>query len=165
IKVRKGPNVVTFLPDDIILNSQRAFDININNTTGFGTAFGGTAGIGTAPTGRYIAPAGAGNCQSRFAGECGFNNLIIYGPSFFKFDVTLAKKFNLGESRNIELRALALDVLNRPNFRVGGWNADVVGIFPGGSTFGQLGSGTSYNDLGSQDPGGRIIDLMIRFNF
>lgn len=165
IKVRKGPNVVTYLPDDIILNSQRAFDININNTTGFGTAFGGTAGIGTAPTGRYIAPAGSGNCQSRFAGECGFNNLILYGPSFFKFDVTLAKKFNLGEKRNIELRALALDVLNRPNFRIGSWNADVVGIFPGGSTFGQLGSGTSYNDLGSQDPGGRIIDLMIRFNF
>lgn len=170
IKVRKdtvinGVGVVTYLPDDIILNSQRAFDINVSNTTGFGANFGGTAGIGNAPTGRYIAPAGAGNCQSRFAGECGFNNLIIYGPSFFKLDVTLAKKFNLGESRNIELRVLALDALNRPNFRVGGFNADVVGIFPGGSTFGQLGAGTAYNDLGSQDPGGRIIDLMIRFNF
>ncbi|MEJ7860344.1 MAG: TonB-dependent receptor [Pyrinomonadaceae bacterium] len=170
IKVRKdtvinGVGVVTYLPDDIILNSQRAFDIDVSNTTGFGTAFGGTAGIGTAPTGRFIAPAGAGNCQSRFAGECGFNNLIIYGPSFFKLDVTLAKKFNLGEKRSIELRALALDALNRPNFRVGGFNADVVGVFPGGSTFGQLGAGTAYNDLGSQDPGGRIIDLMIRFNF
>ncbi len=159
IKVRKGPDVVTYLPDDIILNSQRAFDININNANGFGTNFGG------APTGRYIAPAGSGNCQSRFAGECGFNNLIIYGPSFFKLDVTLAKKFNLGESRNLEIRMLALDALNHPNFRVGGWNADVVGIFPGSSTFGQLGAGTAYNDLGSQDPGGRIIDFQIRFNF
>jgi hypothetical protein len=161
IKVRKGPDVVTYLPDDIILNSQRAFDININNANGFGTNFGG------APTGRYIAPAGSGNCQSRFAGECGFNNLIIYGPSFFKLDVTLAKKFNLGEKRNLEIRMLALDALNHPNFRVGGWNADVVGVFPGSSTFGQLGTNplTSYNDLGSQDPGGRIIDFQIRFNF
>jgi hypothetical protein len=80
-------------------------------------------------------------------------------------DVTLAKKFNLGERRNIEIRMLALDALNRPNFRVGGWNADVVTVFPGALTFGQLGSGTAYNDLGSQDPGGRIIDFMIRFNF
>ncbi len=172
IKVRKdtvinGVNVVTYLPLEIIQNSQRAFDININNANGFGTTFGG------APTGRYIAPAGAGNCQSRFAGECGFNNLIVYGPSFFKFDVTLAKKFNLGESRNIEIRMLALDALNHPNFRVGGFNADVVAPsststlynLVGSSTFGQLTSGSTYNDLGSQDPGGRIIDFQIRFNF
>lgn len=171
IKVRKdtvinGVNVVTYLPLDIIQNSQRAFDINVNNANGYGTNFGEGG-----PTGRFIAPAGFGNCQSRFAGECGFNNLIVYGPSFFKFDVTLAKKFNLGESRNIELRMLALDALNHPNFRVGGFNADVVtslaanGTFPGSSIFGQLGAGTAYNDLGSQDPGGRIIDFMIRFNF
>ncbi len=99
--------------------------------------------------------------------------MIIYGPSFFKLDVTLAKKFNLGESRNIEIRMLALDALNRPNFRVGGFNADVVTPsststlynLVGSSTFGQLPSGSTYNDLGSQDPGGRIIDFQIRFNF
>ena len=31
IKFRKVPNAVTFLPDDIILNTQLAFDINVNN--------------------------------------------------------------------------------------------------------------------------------------
>jgi hypothetical protein len=91
--------------------------------------------------------------------------LIVYGPSFFKFDFTLAKKFNLGESRNLEIRMLALDALNHPNFRVGGWNADTVFINPSLSTFGQLPNGSAYNDLGSQDPGGRIIDFQIRFNF
>ncbi len=165
IKVRKdsvinGVNVVTYLPVDIIQNSQRAFDININNANGFGTNFGEGG-----PTGRFIAPAGFGNCQSRFTGECGFTNLILYGPGFFKFDVTATKKFNLGEKRNIELRASAFDALNHPNFRVGGWNADVVGVFAGSSVFGQLGNGTAYQDLGSQDPGGRIFDFQIRFNF
>ncbi len=166
IKVRKdsvinGVNVVTYLPVDIIQNSQRAFDIDIRNTAnGYGTNFGAGG-----PTGRFIAPAGFGNCQSSFNGECGFTNLILHGPGFFKFDVTATKKFNLGEKRNIELRASAFDALNHPNFRVGGWNADVVAVSAASSTFGQLPNGTAYQDLGSQDPGGRIFDFQIRFNF
>ena len=160
------PNLVTWLPDDIILNSQRAFDINVTNTTGYGTTFGGTTGVGTAPTGRFIAPAGYNNCISTYTGQCGFNNLVIYGPSFFKLDLGLAKKINLGERRSIELKATALDLLNHPNFRVGGWTADTVTSGCCGSTFGQLGNGSAYQDVSTtNDPGGRLIDLIIRFNF
>jgi len=73
IGVRKGPNVVTYLPDDIILNTQRAFNIDVTNTAnnGYGTTFG-TGG----PSGRFLAPAGYGNCLQRNVGECGFSNLI-----------------------------------------------------------------------------------------
>ena len=160
------PNLTTWLPDDIILNSQRAFDINISNTTGYGTTYGGTAGVGTAPTGKFIAPAGYGNCVSTFVGQCGFNNLVIYGPSFFKLDVSVAKKFSLGEKRNIELKATFLDALNHPNFRVGGWAADITGAVCCGSTFGQLGSGSAYQAVSTtNDSGGRLIDLTFRFNF
>ncbi len=166
VKVRKGASLVTWLPDDIILNSQRAFDINVSNSTGYGTTFGGTTGTGTAPTGRFIAPSGFGNCVSTYAGQCGFNNLVIYGPSFFKFDVSVSKKFNFGERKNLEIKATALDALNHPNFRVGGWTADITGSGCCGSTFGQLGNGTAYQDVSTtNDPGGRLIDLMIRFNF
>jgi hypothetical protein len=168
IKVRKdsiqnGVNVVTYLPDDIILNTQKAFNIDVSNTAnnGYGTTFG-TGG----PTGRFIAPAGYGNCQQRYAGECGFNNLILYGPSFFKFDVSLSKKIQFDEKRNFELRATFLDALNHPNFRIGGWAADVATATLGGSTFGQLGNGTAYQDISTtNDPGGRLIDIMLRFNF
>jgi hypothetical protein len=161
IKVRKGPNVVTFLPDDIILNTQRAFDISVTGSTGYGNTFGG------APQGRFIAPPGYGNCVSRFAGECGFTNLILYGPNFFKFDVAVSKKFYIDERRNVELRATFLDALNQPSFRVGGWISDITGGgFPGGATFGQLGPGSAYQDLaGSNNPGGRIIDIILRINF
>lgn len=156
--------VVTFLPLDIIVNTQRAFDINVANTNsngGYGTTFG-TGG----PQGRYIAPAGTGNCLSRYAGECGFNNLILYGPSFFKLDSALMKKIKLGEKRDIELRFTVLDVLNAPNFRIGGWAADTVAVGLGGGTFAQMGNGSAYQDTSTtNDPGGRIIDLMIRINF
>lgn len=160
IKVRKGPNAVTFLPDDIILNTQRAYNIDINTASGYGTTFGG------APEGRFIAPAGYGNCQARYAGECGFSNLALYGPSFFKFDASLIKKIRFDEKRNIELKANFFDLLNAPNFRVGGWGADTVILGGGGATFGQLGSGTAYQDVSTtNDPGGRIVEFMLRINF
>jgi hypothetical protein len=160
IKVRKGASLVTYLPDDIILNTQRAFNTEPGTATGYGTTYGG------APQGRFIAPAGYGNCIARFAGECGFNNLILYGPSFFKLDVAVAKKFSITEKSNIEFRATFLDALNAPNFRIGGWNADVISVGVGGTTFGQLGNGSAYQDISTtNDPGGRLIDLMLRFNF
>ncbi len=160
IGVRKGGSVVTYLPDDIILNTQRAFDISVTSATGYGNTFGG------APEVRFIAPAGYGNCQSRFAGECGFTNLILYGPSFFMFDLSVSKKFYIGERRNVELRATMLDAFNTPSFRVGGFAADVVNLGVGGSTFGQLPSGSAYQDLSTtNNPGGRIIDIILRINF
>ncbi len=164
IKVRKGPNVVTYLPDDIINNTQRAFDVSVANTNsngGYGTTYG-TGG----PTGRFIAPAGFGNCVSRTIGDCGFNNLILYGPGFFKFDAAVAKTFRISERRNVQFKATFLDALNMPNFRIGGWNADVINVGVGGCTFGQLGNGSAYQDISTtNDPGGRLIDLSIRFNF
>ncbi|MEO8650565.1 MAG: carboxypeptidase regulatory-like domain-containing protein, partial [Acidobacteriota bacterium] len=157
IKVRKEANAVYWLPQDIIDNSIKAFSINPLSPDGYGLG---------APTGRFLAPAGYGDCQERFSGECGFTNLVIYGPSFFKFDVSVIKRISLGERRNIELRATFLDALNQPNFRVGGWNADVVTSGCCGSSFGQLGSGSAYQDVSTtNDPGGRLIDLMFRFNF
>ncbi|MBV9215644.1 MAG: TonB-dependent receptor, partial [Acidobacteria bacterium] len=151
--------VVTWLPYDIINNSRRAFDTN-PLTGGYNNTYGG------APTGAFIAPAGYGNCIQRYATECGFNNLVIHGPSFFKFDVTVLKRFKITETANIELRATALDALNRPNFRVGGWNTDVNTSGCCGASFGQLPFGSAYQDISTtNDNGGRQIDLMIRVNW
>jgi hypothetical protein len=166
IKVRKdsiqgGVNVVTFLPDDIILNTQKAFNTDVTQANGYGTTFG-TGG----PQGRFIAPAAYGGCVQRYAGECGFNNLIVYGPGFFKFDLTVSKKFKIDEKRNVEFRATMLDALNHPNFRVGGWGNDTTAAGVGGAAFAQLGNGSAYQDVSTtNDPGGRLIDLMLRINF
>ncbi len=159
-----GVQVVTYLPEEIIVNTQRAYDINVANTNtngGYGTTYG-TGG----PQGKFLAPASFGNCIQRSAGDCGFNNLIVYGPSFFKLDASIAKRFKFGEKRSIDLRVTALDALNAPNFRVGGFGADVVTVGVGGSTFGQLGNGSAYQDVSTtNDLGGRQIDLMLRINF
>jgi hypothetical protein len=162
IGVRKGATVVTFLPDDVILNTQRAFDINVTSTTGYGTQYGG----GGAPTGRFLAPAGYGNCQSQYTGNCGYTSLIVHGPNFHAFDLAVSKKIGLGERRSFEIRATAFDLLNRPSFRVGGWAADVASSGVGGSTFGQLAAGSAYQDLSTtNNPGGRLIDFLLRLNF
>lgn len=164
IKVRKEASLVFFLPEDIILNTQKAFDINVANTAtngGYGTTFG-TGG----PSGRFIAPAGYGNCLQRSAGTCGFNNLIVYGPGFFKLDASVSKRFNFSERGNVEFRATFLDALNHANFRIGGWGVDTATAGVGGAAFGQLGNGTAYTDVSTtNDPGGRLVDLMLRINW
>lgn len=158
VKIRKEATAVYWLPDDVILNSRRAFGTDVTTATGYGT-------LGV-PQGQFIAPAGYGNCASRYSGECGFTNLIIYGPSFFKLDASAAKVFKIGEKRSLEFRVTSLDVLNSPQFRVGGWGADVVTSGCCGTTFGQLGTGSAYQDVSTtNDPGGRLIDLMIRLKF
>lgn len=69
--------------------------------------------------------------------------------------MTLARKFIVSEKANVELRATFLDALNMPNFRIGGFAADVVAPAVGGATFGQLGNGSAYQDLSTtNDPGG-----------
>jgi hypothetical protein len=169
VKIRKEGSLVFWLPDDIILNSQKAFNISINNEktpsnpngNGYGTTFG-TGG----PSGRFIAPAGYGNCIESFSGQCGFSNLVIYGPQFFKVDASLLKRFNFGEKRYVELRFMALDALNHPNFRVGGFANDTAGSGCCTSTFGQLGNTSAYQDTSTtNDPGGRIIDVILRIVF
>ncbi|MGD9628377.1 MAG: carboxypeptidase regulatory-like domain-containing protein [Pyrinomonadaceae bacterium] len=159
-----GVQVVTYLPEDIINNTRKAFNISVANTNsngGYGTTFG-TGG----PQGKFIAPAGYGNCIARFAGECGFNNLILYGPTYFKLDATVTKRFMIGERRSIDLSATFLDALNMPNFRVGGFGADTSSVTVGGATFGQLGNGSAYQDISTtNDNGGRQIDLKLRINF
>lgn len=155
---------VTYLPRDIIENTIRAF-----TTTGVGiTAANQTGyGAGQAPTGRFIAPAGYGNCQYRsLSEECGFRKFVLYGPSFFKIDATVTKRIAIGEKSNVELRVSAFDVLNHTNWRLGGWTGNVNNITAFTGTFGQMGAGWSFQDPnGSNDPGGRIMDLMLRINW
>ncbi len=149
---------VTYLPAEIINNTIRAFTTTGSTVTGY------TAG--SAPTGSFIAPAGYNNCQQRSVGQCGFRKLVLYGPSFFKIDTSIQKRIAIGERRNIEMRATFFDVLNRTNWRLGGWTGNVNNITAFTGTFGQMLAGWAYQDPnGSNDPGGRIADFLIRINF
>jgi hypothetical protein len=149
---------VTWLPADIINNTIRAFTTTGSTATGYAA--------NRAPTGRFIAPAGYGNCQQRTPGTCGFRKLVIYGPNFFKIDSAIGKRFKINERANVEFRMTMFDVLNHTNWRLGGWGGNVNNITTFTGTFGQMLNGWAYQDPnGSNDPGGRITDFMIRINF
>jgi hypothetical protein len=143
----------TYLPADIIQNSFLA-----NNLQPF--------------NGRAIVPAGYGNCVARYTGDCGFSNLVVHGPDFWRLDLSLSKRFAIDEKRNVELRAAMYNAFNNAQWRIGGWAADNInagtGIVGGltTTTFGQLTNGSVYQDTSTtNDQGGRTIELILRINF
>ena len=170
IEVRKQANgTVTFLPDDIILNTRRAFSFSATSADGYST-------LG-APAGKFIAPPGFGGCRNRFIGECGFADLVLHGPRFVRVDASIVKRLRFTERTNLELRAEFLNAINNQNFFVGGSPATdtaqltsttttVPGTAYSGATFGQLPNGSAYQDVSTtNDPGGRLVQFVLRFNF
>jgi hypothetical protein len=144
------------------------FDIRQNTFRAFNTAYGsGTAGPiynQGAPTGRYIAPAGL-NCNFGFTGECGFQNLVLKGPAFFRSDLSIVKRIKFSENTNLELRGEMLNAFNNINFLIGSASNDI-------NTLGGFGTATfarytaAYQDISTtNDPGGRLVQLVVRFNF
>jgi Carboxypeptidase regulatory-like domain len=89
-------------------------------------------------------------------GQLGYN-YYMRGPWQKHFDVSLVKKTKIGERANVEARAQALNVLNVTNFYLGGMS-------PNSTTFGQITS--AFRDTSNAvDPGGRILEFVLRVNF
>ena len=148
-----------FLPQDIVDNTIKAFSVN---ASGFANG---------APTGRYIAPSSDANCLQAFAGQCGFSNLVLYGPMFTKFDLSVVKRVRISERVNFEFRAEFLNAFNNINFLVGSAANDINSTAAGSTvnpptslTFGQ--TRNAYQDTSTtNDPGGRLIQFVGRINF
>ena len=153
-------NVYIF-PLDIRVNTWKANNVGFNLT---GSSIGAVFTQG-APTGRFIAPAGFGNCKQAVQGDCGYANLVLHGPSFFRTDASLVKRIKFTESMNLELRGEFLNAFNNINFLVGAAANDVntlTGL--NATTFSRYTA--AYQDLSTtNDPGGRLVQLVVRFNF
>jgi hypothetical protein len=80
------------------------------------------------------------------------------------FDISLVKITKIHEKANLEIRAQALNVFNMTNFlpdnaTIGGGSTQNIT-----ATFGQIGN--AYRDIsGTVDPGGRILEFVVRINF
>ncbi|MFN0123143.1 MAG: TonB-dependent receptor domain-containing protein [Blastocatellia bacterium] len=149
--------IAYFLPQDIVDNTIRAFNVSGTTANGYGTQ--------GAPTGRYIGPASFGNCIEAFTGQCGTTNLVLNGPRFDRYDMSIIKRVRITEKTNFELRAEFLNAFNHINYIVGnpGNDVNVIGGF-GSATFGQVTQ--AYRDTSTtNDPGGRLIQIVARFNF
>jgi hypothetical protein len=139
-----GKGIVYFLPDSLITNTQAAF-----NT-------GGKTPAQLDPNAPYIGPAPAGQLGWR-----GY----LYGNWNRFFDASLMKRTRIRESMNVEFRATAINVFNMTQFGNPG-SGGAVGPQYGniGSTFGQVTG--AYRDIsGTVEPGGRILEFMLRLNF
>jgi hypothetical protein len=137
------------LPKDIIDNTIRAFSTSATSATGYGAS--------GPPTGRYLAPANTANCLQVVSGDCAPQNLYVTGPMFTRFDLSAVKRVRITERVNFELRGEFLNAFNNINyFGVTGASSS--------ATLGQITA--SYRDVNNtQDPGGRLVQIVARINF
>jgi hypothetical protein len=166
---RAASGEVYFLPQDLILNTQRAFNQVVPDTRAATVAANPFAPQGYSsrgvPTGQYIAPAGANGCLPVYTGACGYRNVVLYGPRLSRWDLSIVKKTRLTETANVEFRTEFLNAFNTINFKVGSAGNDTTAVTNfAADAFGR--TTTSYQDLSTtNDPGARLIQFVIRINF
>ena len=144
-----GRKLVTMLPDDLILNTRRAFSVSASSVSGYG-ALG-------APEGRYIAPANGADCIQLKSGDCAPRTLLLRAPWFIRLDIGFTKRVPLYGRTSIEVQFDLLNAFANVNFN--------PAANPGtGATIFQVNSG--FTDASNTyDPGGRLGQIMIRFNW
>ena len=142
--------IIRSLPQDIIDNTIKAFSVSATSATGYGS-------LG-APTGRYIAPANSDpKCIQVAGNECAPTNVFVTGPMFTRFDLSAVKRVKITERFNFELRVEMLNAFNHINF-------NAVTCASSSATCGQITS--AYTDpSNTQDPGGRLGQIVLRLNF
>ncbi|MDX2033495.1 MAG: TonB-dependent receptor [Blastocatellia bacterium] len=98
------------------------------------------------------------------AGELG-SILYLYGPWTSRFDLNLMKRTRLTEKTNLEFRVQFLNAFNQSSImiRTAGADASTAGV---NASFGQ--TRNAFRDInvsGTNDPGGRLVEFQLRFNF
>ena len=136
----------------ITANTIAAFNVSATNPGGFSTTYG-------APTGAYVAPANqnSAGCIQVVSGDCAPYTLYARGPRFQRFDLSMVKRIRFTETKNLELRGEFLNAFNNINFY-----GNVCAT--SSTSCGQITS--AYTDSSNtQDPGGRLIQIVLRINF
>jgi len=150
-KIRIDPvtNIVYTLPQDIIDNTIKAFSVSATSSTGYGAA--------GPPTGRYFAPANGPDCIQQVRGDCAPHDVFVTGPVFTRFDLNARKRFEIQGKKSVEFAVDFLNLFNAINF-------NPVAQAGSGLTINQV--TVSYQDPNvTFDPGGRLMQLVFRFNW
>ena len=144
-----SPNLVYMLPQDVIDNTIRAFSVSATSSTGYGA-------LGP-PTGKYLAPANGPNCIQRVRGDCAPHDVFVTGPVFTRFDLNARKRFMLSGRKSVEFAVDVLNLFDAINFNPVGF---------GGTDPDNWRVTQSYQDPNvTFDPGGRLMQLVFRFNW
>jgi hypothetical protein len=149
INPANGLQTPYMFPDDVILNTRRAFNTSATSPTGY-------SDLGV-PEGRYFAPANSASCIELKSGDCGPRTLLIRAPFFTRIDVGITKRFPIAGRTNFELRFDMLNLFDNINF-------NPVANPGGGATIFQVTS--AYRDPANNfDPGGRLGQISFRVNW
>jgi hypothetical protein len=143
-----GTTIVLMMPDDIILNTRRAYSVSSTSATGYGA-------LGV-PEGRYLAPASTESCLALYPGDCGVPpRLVINGPTFVRVDFRATKRFELGRAVTADVSLEVMNLFDNINFNPN---------FNPGSGSGIFQVTSAYRDTGVDvnDPGGRIGQIVWR---
>ena len=131
--------LVYYLPQSLIDNTLAAFGLNSKTLD---------------PNAPYVGPAST-------PGQYG-NQVYLYGPLVPRFDLSLVKHTKIGEKKDIEFRANALNAFNITNFFLVPNGAGNINV--NSTLFGQTSS--AYRDYNStNDSGARMIEFGLRFSF
>jgi hypothetical protein len=150
-KIRIDPEtkIVYTLPQDIIDNTIKAFSTSATSATGYGA-------LGP-PSGRYLAPANGPDCIQILRGDCTHADVFVEGPIFTRFDLNAKKRFQVGATKSFDIGVDVMNLFDAINF-------NAVAQAGSGATINQVNS--SYQDPNvTFDPGGRLMQLVFRFNF
>jgi hypothetical protein len=127
IQLRVGPPVngvsqIFILPQDIIDNTVKAFNVSATSVNGYGS--------GGAPTGRYLAPANGPDCMEVVAGfgDCGIRSLVVNAPRLVRFDLSAVKRVRIRGSVSAEMRIEMLNALNSPYFNPASTGGQPLGM-------------------------------------
>jgi hypothetical protein len=96
---------------------------------------------------------------------------FVYGPEYFRTDLSVVKVTKITERVNFEMRAEMLNAFNDADFYFGcGPGTSPCTLSTQNTSFGKMGAGSAsaaaYSDLNTTfDPGGRMIQLVGRINF
>jgi hypothetical protein len=148
----QGKTRVYYLPQDVIDNTILAFSNTATSLTGYS---------GAAPTGRYLARNNGPACIPSYSGDtCGApRHHYVWGPRFVRFDFSLRKRIDVTARIYTELGLDAMNVFNAVNF---------FGTTGVGNTLGsfELATSGAYRDSsGTNDPGGRLLQLSWRVSW
>ncbi len=148
MSIRKDPGgIVYYLPQKLIDNTEAAFET------------GGKTLANLDPNAPYIGP-------PTVAGQLG-DRIYLYGPWQTHIDFNIAKKFKVTEQKNFELRAQFLNIFNFTNFLLSdAGNSVTTATLNNNNSFGQTTAAfRDFTVAGTNNPGARMIEFSLRFNF
>jgi carboxypeptidase family protein/TonB-dependent receptor-like protein len=157
------------LPQDIIINTIKAFNIDPTQPNGYAACTGSNATTcgGPDPNSRYLAPpstltVGANGvvsgCTRTFLGDCGTpRQQFVSAPMFTRFDFSAKKRIRFSERGTFDFELDLLNVFNAIDFN--------SVLTPSASIAGYQVTSAYTDPSNTFDPGGRVGQLVFRVNW